>query len=77
MEKILGGFIWVWVIIICLLNLIGIAGSFIKNDFWTAVVEVQEWYSPFNIWNHGLNVILLSPALAAYMWLDRRRKRDG
>jgi hypothetical protein len=75
MDKILGGFIWVWVIVICVLNLMGVAGAFIKNDFWAAVVEVQEWYSPFNIWTHGLNLILLSPAIGAYMWLQRRRKR--
>ena len=77
MEKILGGFIWVWVSIICLFNLMGIAGAFLKSDFWNAVVEVQEWYSPFNIWTHGLNLILLSPAIATYMWLQRRRTRGG
>ncbi len=77
MDKILGGFIWVWVIIVGLFNLIGIAGAFIKNDFWAAVVEVQDWYSPFNIWTHGLNLILISPAIATYIWLNKRRKRDG
>jgi hypothetical protein len=76
MHKILGGLIWIWVGIICLFNLAGIAGAFIGNDFLTAVGKVQEWYSPFNIWTHGLNLILLSPAIATYIWLEKRRKQD-
>jgi uncharacterized membrane protein len=75
MDKFLNGFIWGWAGLVALLNFMGIAGAFLTNDFLTAVGNIQEWYSPFNIWTHMLNLILLSPAIGAYFWLERRRNR--
>ena len=74
-NKLLNVFIKVWVGVVVTLNLMGVAGAFLGNDFWTAVGNIQEWYSPFNIWTHSLNIILVSPAIMVYLWLERQKKQ--
>ena len=62
--------------LIVLLNIIGIIGLFIgAPDFSTGWERVQETYSPWNVWNWGLNMVLISPAILVYWLRDRRRKR--
>ena len=75
MNRLLTVFIWIWVTGVLLLNFIGMAGFFLTMSFWEAVGKIQETYSPFNLWTHGLNVVLLLPVVAAYFWRDRRRKK--
>lgn len=75
MNRFLAGFVRVWAGLVIILNLTSVAGTFLADDFWTAVDNVQTWYSPFNILNLLLNVALFSPAIGAYVWLNRRRKR--
>ena len=36
--------------------------------------EVREIYSPLNVINWLLELVILSPALVAYVWRERRRK---
>lgn len=75
MDRALTVFMWIWVAMVLLLNLVGIAGAFIARPFWEAVDQVQQWYSPFNLVNWGLNLVLLSPALGAAKWRAIRRRR--
>jgi len=39
-----------------------------------ALHQVQEIYSPLNVMNWLLELLILSPALIAYVWRARRRK---
>ena len=67
-------FIWVWITLILIVN-IGIVGLFIGADStWQALQKVKEIYSPFNVMNWLLELLILSPALVAYVWRERRRK---
>ena len=75
MNRLLTVFIWIWVTGVLLLNFISMAGFFLTMSFWEAVAKIQDTYSPFNVWTHGLNVVLLLPAIAAYFWRDRRRNK--
>ena len=56
-------------------NLFGIVGLLIGADStWQALQKVKEIYSPFNVMNWLLELLILSPALVAYVWRERRRK---
>ena len=75
MDRTLTSFIWVWITLILIVNLFGIVGLFIGADStWQALQKVKEIYSPFNVKNWLLELLILSPALVAYMWRERRRK---
>ena len=59
-----------------LLNVVGIAGLILTaptfGDGWALV---QDIYSPFNVVNLLAELVLVSPAIGAYLWRERRRKR--
>lgn len=75
MDKALTWFIRIWVGLIVLLNVAAIIGFFATApSFWAGIARVQETYSPFNVVNWIVEVISLSPALAAMWWRDKRRK---
>ena len=75
MDRTLTSFIWVWITLILTVNLFGIVGLFIGADStWQALQKVKEIYSPFNVMNWLLELLILSPALVAYVWRERRRK---
>jgi hypothetical protein len=77
MDKALTWFIRIWVGFAMLVNVIAMAGFFVAHGFWGGLAKVQETYSPFNIWNYFAELLLLSPALIAYWWREKRRtKRD-
>ena len=72
MARFLTVFIWVWVGLVVALNVIGIIGLFLGAPTVSAGFEAfRETYSPFNLWTHGLNIILLLPVLGAWFWRDR------
>jgi uncharacterized membrane protein len=74
MDKTLTAFIWVWISLILLLNVLAIVGIFIGADsVWDGVQKVQEIYSPFNIINWIVELVTWSPAIGAYVWRERRR----
>ncbi len=77
MDRALSIFAIVWGSGVVALNLLGIAGAFVAYPFWEAVFRIQDWYSPFNIVNWGLNLVLVSPALGAFLWRERRRAKSG
>jgi hypothetical protein len=76
MDKVLTMFIYTWAGLVLLANVIGIAGMMVgAPSFWAGIARFQEVYSPFNVWTHGLNLVLLSPAIGAYVWRGKRRER--
>jgi hypothetical protein len=75
MDRTLTGFIWAWITLILLVNTFGVGGIIMSADSGEqALQEVQEIYSPFNVMNWLLELLILSPALVAYVWRERRRK---
>ena len=76
LDKALTWFIYVWVCLIALFNVIAIIGFvLVAPTLWAELGKIQETYSPFNVWNWLAEVISLSPALGAMVWRDRRRNR--
>ena len=77
MDRVLTWFIWIWVGLIMALNAIAIVGMFANAEsFWAGVARVRETYSPFNVANFLVELIVLSPAIIAYWWRERRRERQ-
>jgi hypothetical protein len=71
MDRTLTSFIWVWVSLIILINVFGIAGILASADTsWQALQKVAEIYSPANV---ILELLVLSPAIGAYIWREWRR----
>ena len=68
-------FIWAWVGLIVLLNVVGVVGQFWLHGFSGGIEYVQEIYSPFNIIGYIVMVVSLLPAYGAFVWRERRRKR--
>lgn len=76
MDKVLTWFIRIWIGLAVLVNVISIIGLFIGADnFWHGWQRVGDTYSPFNVINYVMEILLLSPAIGAYFWLERRRKK--
>jgi len=76
MDKALTVFIWAWIATALAVNLTAVVGFFIAADsFWDGWQKVAEIYSPFNVINMLMEVLLVSPAIAAAVWRDRRRAR--
>lgn len=47
---------------------------FVRIWVGVAIDRVADLYSPFNLINWLMEVVLISPALGAYAWLEQRRK---
>lgn len=45
------------------------------HGFWGGLGAVRDTYSPFNIVNWIMEVVLLTPALLATWWLVKRKQR--
>ena len=73
MDRVLRWFIKIWVGIAILVNVMAITGMFMKSGFWGGISQVQDTYSPFNLINWIMELALLSPALLALWWLERRK----
>jgi hypothetical protein len=75
MDAGLKWFTRIWVVLLLLFNLFGIIGYAVTaSSIWDTVNWLQQTYSPFNIWTHGLNILLFSPALIAYLWRQKKEK---
>jgi len=76
MDKALLWFARIWVTLVIVANLLAVVRLFVGaanfSEWWS---RVQETYSPSNISNVLVELIALSPGLAAYYWDDRRQKR--
>lgn len=76
LDRALTGFIYVWAAVAILLNIFAIVGFIIgAPDGWAAWREIRETYSPFNVGNWLSEAVLVSPAIGAYMWREKRRVR--
>jgi hypothetical protein len=77
MNTALSWFIRIWVGLVVILNLVGIVSILIASptvgDAWNNITEI---YSPFNVINVIAEVVALSPALGAYLWLEKRKKQQ-
>lgn len=74
MNKALQWFIGIWVTLAVLVNVVAIAGMSLHDGFWGGLSRLQDTYSPFNIFNWIMEVVLLSPSLLAAWWLERRKQ---
>ena len=75
MDRTLTNFIWVWITLALIVNLFGIVGLFMGADsYQQGLQEVAEIYSALNVINWLLELLILSPALVAYVWRERRRQ---
>jgi hypothetical protein len=76
MDKAFLWFARIWVTLVIVANLVAVVGLFVGaanfSEWWS---RVQKTYSPSNISNVLVELIALSPGLAAYYWHDRRQKR--
>lgn len=76
MDRALSWFASAWVALAVLVNLVAILGLFIgAPTFWSGIGSVQHIYGLFNLANVVAEIVLLSPAIGALSWRDRRRKR--
>lgn len=73
MVKFWVWFIKIWVFLVIVLNLSGVIGFAIAaqslGEFWTILAET---YQPLNFWTHGLNLLLLMPAILAHKFGVKR-----
>lgn len=79
MDKALTWFIRAWIVFALLVNAAAVIGMFLSAEtFWAGWKQFTQTYSPFNVANVFMELILLSPALGAIYWRDRRRRtRSG
>jgi hypothetical protein len=63
------------VVAVVALNLIGCVGTIAANGWAVGLSNIASWYSPFNIANLFLNVVLLSPALICYWLMNKQNSR--
>ena len=75
MNRALSWFIKIWVAFAILVNVFSMISSFIGNSFWEGLGRIADTYSPFNVINFVMEIILFSPAIGAYLWLEHRRKK--
>jgi hypothetical protein len=72
MNTALRWFVRIWAALAILVNLGSIAALFAAYGFWAGWGMVQEIWNPFNVVNVLAEIVLLSPALAAQYWLNKR-----
>jgi hypothetical protein len=78
MDKALTIFIWAWATLAVVVNVVAVAGFLITADsIWDGLDRVRDTYSPFNLFNFVAEMVLLSPAIGAYIWRERRRSKQG
>lgn len=72
-SKLLRWFAYVWLGLVAVSILLGIAGAFTTQPFWDAVRTVQGWFSPFNVANYFVILLVSLPGIGAYMLAERPR----
>lgn len=74
MDKALTWFINCWVALFILANVVAVVGLFVgAKSFWDGWTQVTETYNPFNVGNYIVELAVLSPALGAMYWRNKRR----
>jgi hypothetical protein len=76
MVNLLTWFIWGWVALVFIANLAAIIGFLVgAPTFWDGWAQVSKTYGPLNLVNLLVEVVVLSPAIAASYWRDRLRAK--
>jgi hypothetical protein len=75
MDRALTIFIYVWGGLIVLANVLGIIAQFWFHGLGGGISYIQEVYSPFNVTNYAVTLVMLSPAIGAYYWRENRREK--
>jgi hypothetical protein len=78
MDRSLTCFIRGWFAFAIALNLAAVGGIVLVvtgADFWSAWQWFAETYSPFNVITYAMELVLLSPAIGAYVLRQRRRAK--
>src|SRR5579863_1175384 len=76
LDRILSWFMYLWLALALAINAIAIIGFFwAAHGFWAGWQQVAEVYGPYNVKNYVMELILISPALGAFLWLEQRRKK--
>ncbi len=73
MDRALTWFIRIWVGLVILFNLVSIVAIFVlAPSFWDGLSRLWEIFSPYNLKNYFLEMLLFSPAIAAEVWRQKR-----
>jgi len=76
MDKVLTWFAGVWIGLAVIVNTVAMIGMiWTAQTLWTGIAKIQETYSPFNYWNWFAEIVLISPAIGAMVWREKRRRR--
>ena len=77
MNKALRIFVKVWIGVAILVNVIAVIAMLVlAESLWAGLNRFCHVYSPFNLWNWVAEVVLLSPAIGAELWLQKRQSRQ-
>ena len=77
MNNALKWFYIIWLGLVFGLNAVGIIGTYLSTQsLYETWLYVTETYSPFNVWNLALNLIISLPAIGAYIWREKRLKKS-
>lgn len=76
--KLLRIFTILWAVVGFAIILLSFYGFYIKyHNLWAFFKELREIYSPFNLWNTFLVILLFSPSLIAYILHNKLKKLWG
>ena len=76
MNRVLGWFIFVWVALAIMVNAAALTHLFANaHSVLAGWHDVAHLYSPFHPITYFIELLLISPALGAYLWLGRRKRQ--
>lgn len=74
--KILKGFAVVWVFLVLITIILSIVGTYLTTrSIYETWVWLTDTFSPFNVWNTFLMLIIVSPAFIAYLIAEKIERR--
>lgn len=77
LDKILTWFIGTWMFLVFVLAMMSVAGLMLAApSIWAGLLEIRDELNPFNVKYYFTLILLLSPALLAMVWRDKRRQRS-
>jgi hypothetical protein len=75
--KFVKGFAVVWVFLILITIILSIVGAYLSTrSIYETWVWFTDTFSPFNLWNTFLLLIIASPAFIAYLIAEKIEKRN-
>lgn len=79
LDRILTWFAYAWGSFFAALAVLDIAWIiWTAPSLWLGLLAAQaKWFDPFNIIHWLAELIVLSPAIGAILWRDRRRRLRG